>query len=692
MDARLRERSVAWRQRRRLVIATLVLLGSPAACRKEAPPPPREPPLDVGQVIDRLAGLQFDDAFFRDLETLKGAASKPGADAAAQDASVRFELVAVAAGLASGAEWLSKVTGGGPGDAGRVAAFLKGVAERAAARDEGLARDLRALAGAYDPSAVADLTGVLGRAEGDTPLAPAIRLVAIRRLLDALRTVAGAPDSERGPLLMQALPGWPNPPTSDPMQTAFPTALKHLSRWLALGEGGEKGLAPLVGKVRDEAAALLQAHAFPMPVVLDPDPRPSTPSVGLAGTYSPLVVATLKGDELRVGLRPVLGWKDGQVSDLATERVFPGVLAAASEALSRVTDALVETVGATLREVAEAATPIEARAYPQAGAARNADRKDRGRALLWAVEGAQVARRVETAITLAERAGFTEVRLLQPGSFFRVLPVFFRKVPDVPGVEAPKGARVLVALGPGAAEVYPPTGGPRCKVPGGAWPEGVRVLQQGRAITGLQVRWEEQAGFKGLLAAALGKWLGEPGSGCTLSPAVPVIVRSRDLPAAMLLDAAAEVLAASGPAFTGIADWFPGLACGDGNPCPAAVPILFALDRVPKPAKAEAAVEVSRPAGFCDKKDVARVMNGRAGAVRACYEMHLQRNPDLAGRLEVRFTIEEDGTISGLAVTVNDLSQEVAACVLRQISNLKFAKPAGGVCVIRWPYRFKPGG
>ncbi len=668
----------------------VALLGTATACRKEAPPPPREPPLDVGQVAGRLAGLQFDDAFFRDLEVLKGAASK--GDAAAQEASVRFEMCAVAAGLALRAPWLARLTGGDAGDAGRVAGFLKAAADRAASRDEALARDLRALAGAYDPAAVADLTGVLERASGDTPLAPAIRLVAIRRLLDALRTAAGAPESERGPLLMRALPGWPNPPTTDPMRTAFPTALQHLSRWLALGEGGEKGLGPAFGQVREEAATLLQAHAFPMPVVLESRSRASTPTVGLGGAYSPLVVASLKGEEWRIGLRPALGWKEGQVSDLAGERVFPGVPVASGEDLSRVTDALAEAAGARLREVAEAVAPLEARAFPQAGAARNADRGDRGRALLWAIEGTQPARRVETALTLAERAGFTDVRLVLPGVFFRVVPVFFRKVPVVPGVEAPKGSKVLVALGPGAAEVYPPGGGPRCQTPGGTWPEGVRVLKQGPAITGLQIRWEEEAGFKGLLAAVLGKWFGQSGAGCTLAPTVPVIVRSRDLPAAMLLDAAAEILAAPGPAFQGIADWFPGLACGEGSPCPAAVPIWFAADRVPKPTKPEAEVEVSRPAGFCDQKDVARVMNGRAGAVRACYEMHLQRNPELAGRLEVRFTIEEDGTISGLTVTANDLGQEVAACVLRQIANLTFPKPAGGVCVIRWPYRFKPGG
>ncbi len=692
MDKRDRARGKEAILRWTLTALPCVVAWCVSSCRKEPPPAPKKPAFDLEQATSRLVGLGADDAFFRELEALKAEASKPGADPSVLDAAVRFDLCTLAAGLSFGAEWLTRVTGGGPGDAARIAGFLKGVADRVAGRDAALAADLRAMAGAFDPSAVADLSGVLARAEKDDPLAPSLRLLAARRLLDALAAAVAAPDFERGPLLMQALPGWPNPITSDPMQTAFPRALERLARWLALGEGQEKGLGPSFAKVREQANSLLQGRVFPMPVAPVAEPRPSTPVTGLAGTYTPLVVVALKGEEMRVGLRPALAWEDGQVRDLAKDQRFPGAPVASGADLTRLTDALVEVGGARLREAIEAAAPIEARAYPEAGEARNADRKDRPRTLLWTVEQGVPAQRFETALALAERAGLGEARLLQPGSLFQVLPFFFRQVPAIAGLQAPKGARVLVALGADAAEIYPPAAGGRCGVPGGTWPEGVRVLRQGGEVTGVQVRWGEAEGFKGLLAAALGRWFQEARSGCALAPLVPVIVRARDLPSAMLADAVAEVLAAPGPAFTDVSQWFPGLACREGGPCPAAIPILFAADRVPKPTKTEAKVEVSRPAGFCDQKDVARVMGGRAGAVRACYEMYLQRNPELAGRLEVRFTIEEDGSISGLTVTANELGQEVAACVLRQIASLKFPKPAGGVCVIRWPYRFKPGG
>jgi len=43
-------------------------------------------------------------------------------------------------------------------------------------------------------------------------------------------------------------------------------------------------------------------------------------------------------------------------------------------------------------------------------------------------------------------------------------------------------------------------------------------------------------------------------------------------------------------------------------------------------------------------------------------------------------------------VVQNELNRTVEACVIRQVSQLKFPKPDGGVCVIRWPFRFQPGG
>ncbi|MFT7581713.1 MAG: hypothetical protein ACI9MR_003391, partial [Myxococcota bacterium] len=34
-------------------------------------------------------------------------------------------------------------------------------------------------------------------------------------------------------------------------------------------------------------------------------------------------------------------------------------------------------------------------------------------------------------------------------------------------------------------------------------------------------------------------------------------------------------------------------------------------------------------------------------------------------------------------------NKKVHACLLKRISKIKFAKPDGGQCAVRWPFKFK---
>jgi TonB family protein len=82
----------------------------------------------------------------------------------------------------------------------------------------------------------------------------------------------------------------------------------------------------------------------------------------------------------------------------------------------------------------------------------------------------------------------------------------------------------------------------------------------------------------------------------------------------------------------------------------------------------------------------------RAGAIRACYEAQLQIHEGLKGKISVRWTINLEGSVEGVAVTENSMGNTaVQQCVTRAISHMRFAKPEGGVCVVAWPFVFNPG-
>src|SRR5262249_54034629 len=80
------------------------------------------------------------------------------------------------------------------------------------------------------------------------------------------------------------------------------------------------------------------------------------------------------------------------------------------------------------------------------------------------------------------------------------------------------------------------------------------------------------------------------------------------------------------------------------------------------------------------------------GRFRACYEEGLRRNPNLAGRVVVRFVIGRDGSVSNVADGGSDLpDRQVVSCVLRAFYGLSFPQPEGGVVTVTYPIVFSPG-
>lgn len=96
--------------------------------------------------------------------------------------------------------------------------------------------------------------------------------------------------------------------------------------------------------------------------------------------------------------------------------------------------------------------------------------------------------------------------------------------------------------------------------------------------------------------------------------------------------------------------------------------------------------------GFCKKSNVKSVVRRRAGAIRACYEARLPLKPRLSGKLTAKWTIGADGSVRGVTAQGSLKDGKVKACVLRVLRRMRFQKPEGGICVVRWPFVFNPGG
>jgi outer membrane biosynthesis protein TonB len=95
--------------------------------------------------------------------------------------------------------------------------------------------------------------------------------------------------------------------------------------------------------------------------------------------------------------------------------------------------------------------------------------------------------------------------------------------------------------------------------------------------------------------------------------------------------------------------------------------------------------------GGLDKDAIADVIRRNIGQIRYCYERQLSSNPDLYGKVLVRFTIGAAGDVGEPRVDNTTLkSAMVEGCILRRMASWKFPLPKGGTQVrVSYPFLFK---
>ncbi len=95
--------------------------------------------------------------------------------------------------------------------------------------------------------------------------------------------------------------------------------------------------------------------------------------------------------------------------------------------------------------------------------------------------------------------------------------------------------------------------------------------------------------------------------------------------------------------------------------------------------------------GGLDRDVIARIIKSQIGQIRYCYERQLSANPELYGKVQVKFTIGSAGAVVTQTVGSSSLNNAmVEGCILRRIAGWQFPKPAGGTDVIvTYPFLFK---
>jgi hypothetical protein len=334
------------------------------------------------------------------------------------------------------------------------------------------------------------------------------------------------------------------------------------------------------------------------------------------------------------------------------------------------------------------------------------------------VDARAPAEAVERAVDSLRTAGFGQFFFEKTITHGRTLPLLVGEAPESvvtrikPGYERPLIAvvngRSVNIWEPAKPSDPSPTGDPAAKPPTAA-----EAGYRGTTLARLRVPLPPEttgldAEAQQTISEALAYFLASSGAGRLLH-----VVAGEDARAQDVLTVARLFQEGKGTPLEKPEEIWPGTRCGGDDyraaqllpsDCPAGVAVAWSdlgeptarLTPQPgekkeeKPAEAKPAPPPPSGPTHCDKGDIAAGMAKRAGQFRFCYEKELQQNPELKGKVTLKFTIGLDGKLQGSpAIGPATLDNElVQRCILKTAEKLSFKPPDGGVCVVNWPFNF----
>ncbi|MBO9665541.1 MAG: AgmX/PglI C-terminal domain-containing protein [Bdellovibrio sp.] len=95
--------------------------------------------------------------------------------------------------------------------------------------------------------------------------------------------------------------------------------------------------------------------------------------------------------------------------------------------------------------------------------------------------------------------------------------------------------------------------------------------------------------------------------------------------------------------------------------------------------------------GGLDREVIAQYIKSKLGQILYCYERQLSANPDLFGKVAVKFTIGGSGQVEQQIIGDTTLKNAtVEGCILNRVAAWKFPAPQGGTKVlVTYPFLFK---
>jgi hypothetical protein len=94
--------------------------------------------------------------------------------------------------------------------------------------------------------------------------------------------------------------------------------------------------------------------------------------------------------------------------------------------------------------------------------------------------------------------------------------------------------------------------------------------------------------------------------------------------------------------------------------------------------------------GALDRSLIDEVVKRHLKAIRYCYQKELTKNPNMKGKVTVKFVIAKDGSVSSASKKTSTIKNSaVESCVVSRFKRMQFPKPkGGGIVIVSYPFTF----
>ncbi|HEX2734476.1 MAG TPA: AgmX/PglI C-terminal domain-containing protein [Polyangiaceae bacterium] len=100
-------------------------------------------------------------------------------------------------------------------------------------------------------------------------------------------------------------------------------------------------------------------------------------------------------------------------------------------------------------------------------------------------------------------------------------------------------------------------------------------------------------------------------------------------------------------------------------------------------------VKLGEPSDDIDPEIIGAAVRTNSAHFQMCYEEGRQANPELAGRIEVRFSINPDGTVGQAMAAETSLPTQVTKCVIHAFYKLQLPRQEAAI-IAQYPMFFQP--